>query len=320
MRAVAVVVALLAAGACGSSSTPPAAAPSTSTSTAPAPTTSLTAAAPSTTAAPSGPCGGRPAPAAYAHVLVIVLENHGYADVAAHSPYLNRLASQCGLATNYRAVAHPSLPNYLAMTSGGTQGVTDDCTACPTAAPSIFQQVGPDGWRAYQEDMPSAGYTGAASGTYAKKHNPAAYFTAVASAYATRAVPMGTPSAGALADDLAHDTLAKFDFLTPNLCNDEHDCPVATGDAWLQRWLPTILASPTYRAGATALFVTYDEDDTTGGNRVYTVAVGPSVPPGTTAGAAFDHYSLLATIEDLLGVGRLGSAATATSMRTAFRL
>ena len=317
MRAVAVVLALSAATACGSSSTPPAAAPSTSTSSTPASTTSV-AAAPSTTAATTGPCGGRPLPAAYAHVLVIVMENHGYADVAAHSPYLNHLAAQCGLATNYRAVAHPSLPNYLAMTSGGTQGLTDDCTACSSGAPSIFQQVGADGWKAYEEDMPSAGYTGAASGTYAKKHNPAAYFTAVASAYATRAVPMGTPSAGVLSDDLAHDTLPKFGFLTPNLCNDEHDCPVARGDAWLSRWVPAILASPAYRAGTTALFISYDEDDTTGGNRVYTVAAGPSVAPGTTSGAAFDHYSLLATIEDLLGVARLGSAATATSMRTAF--
>jgi phospholipase C len=131
---------------------------------------------------------------------------------------------------------------------------------------------------------------------------------------------MGTVTAGALADDLAHDTLPRFAFLTPNLCNDEHDCSLATGDAWLSTWVPGILGSPAYRAGGTALFVTYDEDDNSANNRIYTVAVAPSVPPGTSSDAAFDHYSLLATMEDLLGLGRLGHAAAATSMRAAFHL
>ncbi|HEX3623351.1 MAG TPA: alkaline phosphatase family protein [Acidimicrobiales bacterium] len=341
--ALAVLVVALVAGACGSAGTSrtvtPAAttvpttgggAPATTTAARPTtttrPTTTGGPAAPTTIApgAPAvgaaAPCAGRPAPATYAHVLVIVMENHGYTDVAAHSPYLNRLASQCGLATNYRAVAHPSLPNYIALTSGGTQGIADDCTACSTGATSIFQQVGADGWKSYEEDLPSAGYTGAASGTYAKKHDPAAYYTAIAGAFATRAVPMGTPTAGALADDLAHDTLPKFGFLTPNLCNDEHDCGIATGDAWLSTWVPKILGSPAYAAGGTALFVTYDEDDTTGGNRVYTVAVAASVIAGTSSDAAFDHYSLLATMDDMLGLGRLGSAGGATSMRLALHL
>jgi phospholipase C len=133
-------------------------------------------------------------------------------------------------------------------------------------------------------------------------------------------VPMGTPTAGALTDDLAHDTLPRFGFLTPNLCNDEHDCPIATGDAWLATWVPKILAAPAYQGGSTALFVTYDEDDTTGGNRIYTVVVAPGVAAGTSSDAAFDHYSLLATFEDLLGLDRLGNASTATSMRAAFHL
>jgi phospholipase C len=313
-----VLAALVTAG-CGSGSTPGAATATSSTVTSSTVTPTV---APTTTTAtgPSAPCTGQAAPAMYAHVLVVVMENHGFAEVAGHSPYLNRLAAACGLATNSHGVAHPSLPNYLALTSGGTQGVTDDCTACSSAAPSVFQQVGADGWKAYQEDLPSVGYTGATSGKYAKKHNPAAYFTAVATAYATRAVPMGTVTAGALADDLAHDTLPRFGFLSPNLCNDEHDCPIATGDAWLATWIPQILASPGYRSGRTALFVTYDEDDNASGNRIYTVAVSPSVAAGTSTGATFDHYSLLATVEDLLGVGRLGNAAGATSMRPALRL
>lgn len=330
-RAAAAVLGIaLVTAACGSGSTPQfstpqtAAGPSPSTTAAVASSTASTKATATTTTTapppPAGPCTGRPAPATYAHVLVVVMENHGYTDVAAHSPYLNRLAAQCGLATNFRAVAHPSLPNYIAMTSGGTQGIADDCTACSTSAASIFQQVGADGWKSYEEDLPSAGYTGAASGSYAKKHDPAAYYTSIASAFATRAVPMGTPAAGALADDLAHDTLPRFGFLTPNLCNDEHDCAIATGDAWLSMWVPKILSSPAYTAGGTALFVTYDEDDSTGGNRIYTVVAAPSVVAGTTSDAAFDHYSLLATMEDLLGVGRLGNAASATSMKAAFHL
>lgn len=283
----------------------------------------LPASTTSTTLAPitaATPCAGRPGVATYAHVLVIVMENHGYADVAAHSPYLDKLAAACGLATDSHGVAHPSLPNYLALTSGGTQGVTDDCTGCSTGATSIFQQVGDKGWKAYEEDLPAAGFTGATAGNYAKKHNPAAYFTAVKAAYATQAVPLGTLAAGALADDLAHDTLPQFAFVTPNLCHDGHDCPLATGDAWLAGWVPKILASPAYQAGRTALFVTYDEDDNTAANHIYTVVAAPAVPAGTSVSTTLDHYSLLATVEDLLGLGRLGNAAAATSMRAAFHL
>ncbi len=318
------LAAALLVASCATTSSPQTSTGPTSTATTGVPTTrtpTTTARAPApVTPTPGAPCTGQPAPASYAHVLVIVMENHGYADVAAHSPYLDRLGSDCGLATNFRAVAHPSLPNYLALTSGSTQGVTTDCTSCSSSAPSIFGQVGGDGWKAYEEDLPSPGYTGAASGRYAKKHDPAAYFTAVAPAFATQAVPMGTTTAGALDDDLTHDTLPRFGFLTPDLCNDEHDCPVATGDAWLSAWVPKILASAAYHSGRTALFVTYDEDDTTGGNRIYTVAVAPSVVAGTSSDAAFDHYSLLATMEDMFGLGRLGNAAGATSMRLALRL
>ena len=187
VRAAAVVVLALGV-ACGSATTPRAA-PTTTVATAASPLAATSTSAPAPTTA--APCAGGAAPATYAHVLIVVMENHGYADVAAHSPYLNRLAGQCGLARGYKAVAHPSLPNYLALASGSTQGVTDDCTSCSSGGASIFQQLGAD-WRSYQEDMPSAGYTGAASGKYAKKHNPAAYFTSVAAAYATQAVPMGT--------------------------------------------------------------------------------------------------------------------------------
>jgi phospholipase C len=259
------------------------------------------------------PCRGLAAPTRYEHVLLIVLENHGYTDVADSSPYLNGLARACGLAEDYTAVAHPSLPNYLALTSGSTDGVTSDCTDCSTSAPSLFEQLGDD-WRSYLESMPVAGDGGPGSGRYAKKHNPAAYYTRIAPAYARDAVPLGS-----LPGDLSRASLGRFSLVVPDLCNDEHDCGVDTGDRWLQTWVPRILGSPAYRQGRTALFVTYDEG-VGSDNRVYTVVVAPSVPPFTVAGARFDHYSLLRTIERMLGLPCLAAACTAAPMDQAFHL
>jgi phospholipase C len=252
--------------------------------------------------------------------LVIVMENHDYAQVAGHSPYLNGLAGRCGLATDFHGVAHPSLPNYVALTSGGTQGISTDCTSCSIGAPSIFSQVGDTGWKSYEEGMPSAGFTGPSSGAYVKRHNPPAYYTSAGAAFRTQSVPLGTVDSGPLSTDLHNGALPRFAFLNPDLCNDEHDCPVATGDAWLAKWVPEILGSPAYQAGDTALFVTYDENDNRADNHVYTVVAAPSVRPGSTSNGRFDHYALLATIEDLLGLGRLEASASAASMRPAFNL
>ncbi len=268
-----------------------------------------------------GPCGTRARPPqTYRHVLLVVLENKSFLQVARRSPYLNGLARQCGLAANYRAITHPSLPNYLALTSGSTQGVTSDCTDCRTDARSIFGQLG-TGWRSYLEGMPEAGYRGATSGDYAMKHNPAAYFRRVDAAYATQAVPLGTLRAGPLIRDLRRDTLRRFSLIVPDLCHDEHDCSVGDGDAWLAQWLPRILGSRAYRDGGTALFVTYDEGTYTD-NYVYTVVVSPSTPRGRVVHRALDHYSLLRTIQQLLGLPCLAHAcdATTASMRPSFRL
>jgi phospholipase C len=250
-------------------------------------------------------------------VILIVLENHSYGDVANASPYFNALARRCGLARNYAAVGHPSLPNYLALTSGTTAGIASDCVDCALDGRSLFQQLG-RGWRSYEESMPSPGFRGAGSGLYAKKHNPAAYFTRIATAYERQDVPLGTPASGPLAADLRRNRLARFSLITPNLCNDEHDCPIATGDGWLRRWLPTILGSTAYRAGHTAVFVTYDEG-TGSDNNVYTVVVSPSTPP-ISSDAGFTHYSLLRTIEQLLALPCLGDACHASSMRRVFHL
>jgi phospholipase C len=261
------------------------------------------------------PCTGEAPPAHIQHVITIVMENHGFSQVEGHSPFLNTLARRCGLATNYHAVTHPSLPNYLAIVSGSTQGLDgSDCSpgaGCESDGPSIFSQTS---WRSYAESMPGAcGPKNA--GDYAPRHNPAVYFTAIAAQCEARDLPLPH-----LISDLRSGDLASYSFVTPNLCSDEHDCQISDGDRWLARWVPRILRSPAYRDGTTVLFITYDEDDHAEDNRVYTVVVAPSVRPGTTSGQAFTHYSLLRTDEELLGLPLLGQAASATSMQGAFHL
>jgi hypothetical protein len=245
------------------------------------------------------------------------MENHSYGQIAgaASAPYLNRFAHRGTLFTNMNAVSHPSLPNYLALVSGSTQGLDgSDCSpgpSCQSSGESIFSQTA---WRAYAESMPGP-CDQKNAGDYAPRHNPAVYFTAVAAQCAQNDLPFAR-----LLPDLRSGDLAPYTFVTPNLCSDEHDCQVSDGDGWLARWVPRIIGSPAYRTGTTALFITYDEDDRNEANRVYTVVVAPSVPPGTIAAGDFTHYSLLRTQEELLGLPPLGQAASAASMRAAFHL
>ena len=261
-------------------------------------------------------------PATYNHVIWIWMENHSYSQIIGSSQarYINSLANGCGLATNYSAVTHPSLPNYIAATSGGTQGVTDDGppSSHPLSAVSLFEQAGSA--TSYQESMPSACLL-TNSGTYAVKHNPGAYYTRIRSACPADNLPMGSTSSGPFASALKNSTLPTFSFVTPNLCNDMHDCSVKTGDAWLSSWVTAIMASPSYQAGNTALFIVWDENDGSGGNKVPALVVSPYTAPGTRSATAFTHYSLLRTTEELLGISTyLGNAASAASMRSAFGL
>ncbi|HET6963146.1 MAG TPA: alkaline phosphatase family protein [Acidimicrobiales bacterium] len=261
----------------------------------------------------AGPCRGAAPPAAYTHVVVIVMENRGLDQVngTGSAPYVTGLGRQCGLATGYSGVAHPSLPNYIAMTSGSTHGISDDSgpSSHPLAGPSIFSLLG-TGWRSLQESMP-APCDHSSGGRYATKHNPAVYYTDIAKACAIQDVPM---------NDQAPDLSARYTFITPNLCNDGHDCSTSVADHWLSVEVPLILGSAEYRSGGTVLFITWDENDA-GGSLVPTYVVAPSVPPGTTVSTPFTHYSLLRTTEELLGLTPLlGAAATAASMRDAFHL
>jgi phospholipase C len=202
-----------------------------------------------------------------------------------------------------------------------------DCNVsfvCDTSARSIFGQG--ESWKAYQESMPS-NCDKSNSGEYAVRHNPAVYYVSL-SGCASRDVPYPQ-----LATDLAAGALPAFSFVTPNLIDDMHDGTIAQGNAWLASHLPAILNSTVYRAGTTAVFITWDEgsggypvedcDDTSSTDTscvVPTIVISPSTRPGTRSGAFFDHYSLLGSTEQLLGLPKLGSAASAPSMTAAFHL
>ena len=293
------------------------------------------ATAASAASAASGPCGTASTAPAYQHVIWIWMENKSFGDIignTSQAPYLNALAARCGLATDYHNTTHPSLPNYLSATSGLAQAHLPilsflDCNVsfvCDTSAPSIFGQG--ETWKAYEESMPSD-CDRSNSGEYAVRHNPPPYFTSL-SGCASHDVPYTQ-----LATDLADHALPAFSFITPNLIDDMHDGTVAQGDAWLARNVPAILNSAQYRAGRTAVFITWDEgsggypiedcDDTTSTDascRVPTIVISPSTPAGTSSGTFFDHYSLLATTEQMLGLPKLGQAASSPAMTAAFHL
>jgi phosphatidylinositol-3-phosphatase len=256
------------------------------------------------------PCGTTRRRPTWQHVVWVVMENRDYGGIVGTgaAPYVNRLGRKCGVATRFSAETHPSLPNYIAMTSGSTQGISDDAdpSAHRLSVPSIFSQLG-GGWRSLHESMPG-NCAATPSGLYAVKHNPAAYYTNVASACAAQDVPLMSPPG----------LSARFTFVKPNLCNDTHDCSVDRGDAWMAGFIPKILNSPQYRAGSTAVFITWDEG--TNANRIPTFVIAPSTRRGTLSATAFSHYSLLRTTEEMLGLPLLGNASKAASMRSAFHL
>jgi len=200
-------------------------------------------------------------------------------------------------------------------------GITDDGSpsAHPIASDNLFRQVRASGRleRSYEEDMPAPCALSSA-GRYAIKHNPAAYYQGGTDREACRRddVTLGTPTSGPLATGLASGHLPAFTFVTPNLCDDTHDCAVAVGDAWLGRWMRVILNSPTYRDRRTAVFVIWDEP-----TPMPNLVISPTTPPGTRLGAPVDHYALRRTTEELLGLSQhLGAAATSRSLRRSFRL
>jgi hypothetical protein len=193
-----------------------------------------------------------------------------------------------------------------------------------TATPSAFviRDVPEATWREAGITFANAPHPGARVAVSPAGDGGAGYVTAVRGDCALWDVPMGSTSAGSFLTDLAGGALPTFAFVTPDLCSDTHDCPVATGDAWLQAWFAKILASPSYVAGDTVVFVVWDEDDGGSSNHIPLLVVSPSTRPATRSNVYLDHYSLLKTTEQLLGLGFLGQAGAATtaSMAAAFNL
>jgi phospholipase C len=263
------------------------------------------------------------------------MENEEYASVIgnASAPYQNSLASSYALAANYLAVAHPSLPNYLALVGGSTFGVTSDCLPAECSLPGSTSSIATllDShnltWKEYAESMPAnCSQTNSPDGLYATKHNPFVYFSAITGNSGTGTT---SPFCGVHVVsmtqfwlDLQSGRLPSYSFVTPNICDDAHSCPLSTGDHWLSTVVPKVINSSTF--ASTALFVVYDEgspgDTAGGGGRVACILVSPLAKAGYASNVQFTHYSLLATVEAIFNLGNLGRAdASAAPMSDLFK-
>ena len=256
---------------------------------------------------------------AFSHVFQIVMENKEYSSIIGSSsaPYTNSLAQQYGLATNFYGTRHPSLPNYLAMIGGDTFGITSDCTNCFVNATNLVDQLEGAGksWKGYMESMPSPCFIGN-SGKYVQKHNPFIYFDDIRTntARCNKIVPFTQ-----FATDLQNNSVPNYAWITPDQCNNTHDCSISTGDNWLKTWVPKILASPAWQQNG-VLFITYDEGSTSAGcctyatgGQIVTLVISPLGKAAYKSAVAYDHYSLLRTIEDAWGLSELAKSACTCS-------
>ena len=232
-------------------------------------------------------------------------------------PTYNQLAREYTLLTQYYAIMHPSLPNYIALMGGDTFGIDRNCEDCFIDAPSLPDLIEASGrtWKTYQEDMPEPCFLGSTH-LYAQKHNPFIYFDPIrlnSERCARTIVPLT-----ALQTDIAANALPNFMFIKPNICNDSHDCPLSVSDAWLSKLLPTLI--PALDATGQSYFVAmlFEEGQgehtccglpEPGGGRVPVVIYSPQVQNGFEDPTPYTHYSLLKTISEAWGLPYLGHAA-----------
>ena len=244
------------------------------------------------------------------HVVVVMMENHAYSSIIGDpsAAYLDSLAAQGASFTRSYAVAHPSEPNYLALFSGSTMGLTDDGCPHTYTGPNLASELIAAGlsFAGYAESMPGDGFTGCTSGEYARKHNPWVNFTNV---------PASDNLTFADFPSNNYAELPTVSFVIPNLMDDMHDGTIAQGDAWLKanvngyaQWAKTHNSE---------LIITWDEDDDTSANRIPTIIVGADVRPGTY-GEHIDHYNVLRTLEGFYGLPDLGLSAKAAPITDIF--
>ncbi len=242
------------------------------------------------------------------HVFVVVMENHGYDQVwnTSSSPYITSLGNSNARATNYHAQTHPSLPNYMDLYGGSNYGITTDCnpsSSCHVSAVNLADNLEAKGltWKGYMESMPSPCFLNS-SGDYTPRHNPFVYFDDIRNNPA-RCTGHDVPYTNLAADLTSAATTPNFAFITPNLCNDMHNCSVATGDSWLMSNLPGILNSPACTVDKCLLILTWDEDDRGQNNQVLTIFAGSAAKAGgVTSAVSYTHFSALRTVEDIFGL------------------
>ena len=264
---------------------------------------------------PGGVTGTLPS---FSHVYVIVLENKSIGQVIGSSsaPYLNSLADRYGLATAWSAISHPSQPNYIAMLSGSTQGVTSNSTV-DLPGRSLADQIEEAGltWRVFAENVPTDCFTGSSasggpdgSGTYERKHEPAISFDRIRT----------DPVRCANITDFSHFApgLAAFNLIVPNQCHSMHDCSVAEGDQYMSTFVPRILADPGWSADD-LLVIIFDEG-VQADQIVATLVISERVPVGFRSAVAHDHFSLLWSIESAWGLPCLNLSCSANTFSEFF--
>jgi hypothetical protein len=237
-------------------------------------------------------------------------------------PTFNRLAREYTLLTQYYAIRHPSLPNYIALMGGDTFGIDTNCNDCFIDAPSLPDLIEASGrtWKTYQEDMPEPCFLGDTD-VYVQKHNPFVYFDPIRldPERCTQSVVPLT----ALQTDIETNSLPNFMFIKPNICNDSHDCSLDVADAWLTNLLMTLI--PALDATGQSYFVAmlFEEGQgqhtccslpEPGGGRVPVVLYSPQAKNGFEDPTPYTHYSLLKTISEAWGLPYLGHAADASNV------
>ena len=306
----------------GSTATPTATAgPSSGTPTPTIPSATATPASATATPTPVVSSAG-----AIQHVFIIVMENHSYSQVwnTSSTHYITQLGNNYVRATDYHAITHPSLPDYLDMYGGSNYGITTDCSpssSCHVNARNLADNLEAAGltWKGYMESMPSPCYL-TTSGNYAPKHNPFVYFDDIRTNVArcrSHVVPYTD-----LAGDLASaSTTPDYLFISPDQCDDMHSCSIKTGDDWLKNNVPTILNSPACTSEKCLLILTWDEDNGSSGNQVLTIFAGSGAKTGgATSSAAYNHFSLLRTVEQVFGLPtQTGNDAAASPMTDMLR-
>lgn len=258
----------------------------------------------------------------FSHVFLLLLENHSYSEVIGNSsmPYLNGLAQQSGLAAQYYANAHPSLPNYFMLTVGQTETTSDSFSGVVTDDNVVREFVNAGkSWKAYAESLPSAGYLGGDVYPYFQHHNPFVYLSDVQNspAQAANIVPFTQ-----LAADLANNALPQYGFIVPNALDDAHDGTLAQADAWLQQNIAPLLASAAFQSGG-LLVITFDEGDESdtnhGGGQVATVIVSSKSKASYVSQTFYQHQSTLRLTLKACGVDNFpGESANAPDMTEFF--